>query len=138
MTYNLPTEYPIFKDEFAKNPGWLWIAKPIAKSQGKGIFIFDKLSQIADWRSDNRYKPDNPAAEPYIVQRYIDSPLLLGGKKFDLRIYVLVTNFNPLTIYLYREGFARFTCNRYTVDDLDNQCRSRYYLQTSILPILLL
>ena len=133
MTYNLPTDYPIFKDEFSKNPGWLWIAKPIAKSQGKGIFIFDKLQQIADWRSDVRYKPENPAVksahqvEPYIVQRYIDSPLLLGGKKFDLRIYVLVTNYNPLTIYLYREGFARFTCNRYTVEDLENQCKFSFF-----------
>ena len=130
QTYNLPTDYPIFKEEFAKNPGWLWIAKPVAKSQGKGIFIFDKLASIADWRSDTRWKPDNPAvgsalisAEPYIVQRYIDSPLLLGGKKFDLRIYVLVMNYNPLTIYLYREGFARFTCNRYTLEDINNQCK---------------
>lgn len=61
MTYNLPNDYPIFKDEFNKNSGWLWIMKPIARSQGKGIFIFDKLAQVADWRSDFRWKPDNPA-----------------------------------------------------------------------------
>ena len=129
LTYNLPSEYPILKDEFNKMPGALWIAKPVARSQGKGIFIFDKLAQIADWKSDSRYKPDNanvapadPQVEQYVVQRYIDSPLLLGGKKFDLRIYVLVMSYNPLTVYLYREGFARFTCNRYTLEDIENQC----------------
>jgi tubulin polyglutamylase TTLL9 len=63
LTYNLPTDYPIFKDEFSKSPGCLWIAKPVNRSQGKGIFIFDKLQQIAEWRSDNRYKPDNPAVK---------------------------------------------------------------------------
>jgi hypothetical protein len=42
----------------------------------------------------------NPFREPYIVSRYIDNPLLIGGKKFDLRLYVLVTNYRPLRAYL--------------------------------------
>ena len=69
-----------------------------------------------------RWKPESPAAEPYVVQRYIMNPLLIGGKKFDLRIYVLVTNYQPLTVYLYREGFGRFTHQRYSsnLDDLSN------------------
>ncbi len=58
--------------------------------------------------------------EPYIVQRYINNPLLIGNKKFDLRIYVLVTSHNPLTIYLYRSGFGRFTHYRYDPSDINN------------------
>lgn len=93
--------------------------KPIGKSQGKGIFLFQRLSQISEWKNDFRWKPDNPQAEPYIVQKYIASPYLVGGKKFDLRIYALVTTFSPLTVYFYRSGFSRFSNVRYTVNPSD-------------------
>ena len=50
------------------------------------------------------------------------NPLLIGGKKFDMRIYCLVTCYQPLTCYLYRDGFGRFTNCRYSsnLDDLSN------------------
>ena len=54
------------------------------------------------------------------MQRYIHNPLLIGHKKFDLRIYVLVISHNPLVVYLNRSGFARFTHYRYNNDDIDN------------------
>ena len=41
-------------------------------AQGKGIFLFNKLSQIADWKKDHRWKADNPQAETYVVQRYLE------------------------------------------------------------------
>ena len=49
----------------------------------------------------------------------MNNPLLVGGKKFDMRIYVLVTCYSPLTIYLYRTGFARFTHHRYSGNSED-------------------
>lgn len=58
-----------------------------------------------------RHDPANPGS--YVVQRYISNPYLLGGKKFDLRLYVLVTSFRPLTVYIYRDGFAKFSSTRY-------------------------
>ena len=86
----------------------------IGRSQGKGIFLFRAIGDISEW-SDPSNQP-----EPYIVQRYIHNPLLIGHKKFDLRLYVLVTSHNPLTVYLYRSGFARFTHYRYDLSDIYN------------------
>jgi tubulin polyglutamylase TTLL1 len=86
--------------------------KPASKSQGKGIFLVNKLSQMKKWSNQ----------ETYVVSRYVENPLLIGGKKFDLRIYVLVTSYKPLKVWLYALGFARFCNEKYTKDmsDLEN------------------
>jgi hypothetical protein len=37
------------------------------------------------------------------LRRYLSDPYLINGKKFDLRIYVLVTGVDPLRIYIHKE-----------------------------------
>ncbi|KAJ1442916.1 tubulin tyrosine ligase-like family, member 1, partial [Ochromonadaceae sp. CCMP2298] len=98
VTYLLPADYTLFVEEFRRNPNAMWIMKPTARSQGKGIFIISKLVQIKKWSSQSRWA-QMPLKEAYVISRYIENPLLVGGKKFDLRIYVLVTNFRPLKAY---------------------------------------
>lgn len=46
QTYILPQDYSIFLDDFNRHPGKRWIVKPAGKSQGKGIYIITKLSQV--------------------------------------------------------------------------------------------
>jgi tubulin polyglutamylase TTLL9 len=115
-SFVLPGEYGLFLEEFRRVPGLTWIMKPTGRSQGKGIFLFSSLSEIAAWRKAADWSPDAPQAEAYVAQRYIANPYTIGGKKFDLRLYALVTSFSPLTVWLYRSGFGRFTFTRYRGD----------------------
>jgi len=120
-THVLPQEYSLFLEEFKKSSGATWIMKPIGRAQGKGIFLFNKLSQVSDWKKDHKWKADGPQAETYIAQRYVERPYTVGGKKFDLRLYCLVTSYSPLVVWVHRNGFCRFSNTRYDENgDLDN------------------
>jgi tubulin polyglutamylase TTLL1 len=120
VTYTLPSDYSLFVEEYKKTPHAMWIMKPSSKARGIGIFIITKLSQIKKWAKD-KWSSLSPK-DQYVVSRYLNSPLLIGGKKFDLRMYVLVTSYRPLKCYLYKDGFARFCASNYTNDvtELDN------------------
>lgn len=74
--------------------------KPEAGSQGKGIFITRRIDELAN-------------ESHMVVQRYLRKPYLIDGLKFDLRLYVLVTSCEPLRIFLFKEGLARFATEPY-------------------------
>ena len=116
LTYSLPSDYAIFSEEFKKS-GSLWIVKPANKSQGQGIFLVSKLSQINKWTKHKfQDSKEDASANPFIVCKYIENPLLIGEKKFDLRLYVLVTSYRPLRAYLHSGAFCRFCTVKYNSD----------------------
>lgn len=124
-SFVLPQEHALFQEEFKKTQG-TWIMKPVGRAQGKGIFLINKMSQISGWKKDPRLKArsDEETPEAYIVQRYIENPYLIGGKKFDIRGYVLVTSFYPLVVYIHRNGFCRFSNTQFSMSskDISNLC----------------
>eukprot|EP00842_Homolaphlyctis_polyrhiza_P004826 jgi/Hompol1/5344/HPOL_004348-RA len=129
-TYTLPGDYNLFAEEFRKNPSAVWIMKPTDKARGIGIFIINKLAQIKKWSRDHKMQLSAGeevwsyanCKDTYVVSRYIDNPLLIGSKKFDLRLYVLVTSWRPLVAYRHAQGFCRFCAVKYNLDaeELDN------------------
>ena len=103
-TWVLPAEALDFKSQFPigkrkkKGPTFIW--KPEASCQGRGIFLVNNLNKIQ-------------LKENYIAQKYITNPYLIDGLKFDLRIYVLIWGVDPLRIYIYKDGLARFATHKY-------------------------
>lgn len=84
-----------------------YIVKPEANCQGRGIFLTRSLEAF-------------DSHEHYVVQRYLCRPYLISGLKFDLRIYVLVSGCDPLRVFVYKEGLARFATVPYEQPRPDN------------------
>ena len=94
----LPADYEALHGAMTRERS-AWIVKPIASSCGRGISIIQQPHQLPQ--------------EDVVVSRYITNPLLIDGFKFDLRLYVAVTSFDPLRCYLFEEGLARFSTEPY-------------------------
>jgi len=99
-TFILPDEFTEFYAQFHKEKKSMWIVKPTALSRGRGIYLVDNISEV-------------PVEESCIISRYVPNPMLINGLKFDLRVYAVVTSFDPLRIYVYDEGLARFASEPY-------------------------
>ncbi|XP_026151395.1 tubulin monoglutamylase TTLL4 isoform X2 [Mastacembelus armatus] len=78
-----------------------WIIKPPASARGIGIQVIHKWGQM-------------PRKRPLLVQKYLHKPYLISGNKFDLRIYVYVTSYDPLRIYIFSDGLVRFASCKYS------------------------
>lgn len=100
-TYVLPEQAEEFKREY-KRRGGFWIVKPANSACGKGIFMLRDASELEN------------ISRGTVVSQYVENPLLIQGLKFDLRVYVLVTQYEPLRAYMYREGLARFASAPYS------------------------
>ena len=78
----------------------VFIIKPRASSRGRGIKLITSISQV-------------PRSNKMLVQQYIHNPLLVDGYKCDIRVYVVVTSWEPLRVYIHEDGLVRFATQKY-------------------------
>ena len=101
-TYIFPEDYKRWiVDRETSNFKNMYIMKPNAASCGKGIKVIGRKQNV-NKRSG------------YIVSKYVSKPHLIRGYKYDLRLYVLVTSFDPLKIYLFKDGLVRLATVPYS------------------------
>jgi hypothetical protein len=95
----------------------VWLIKPSDNNRGRGIQIFNSLagfkSLMSEFISGKAMKKSRRGT--YIVQKYIESPLLISSRKFDIRVWVLVTS--PLKCFIYEQGYIRTSSNQFSLED---------------------
>lgn len=104
-TWLYPAELPKMKLKNGKSA--IYIVKPEASSQGKGIFLTKNFEGFEE-------------NERYVVQEYVKNPLLIDGLKFDLRVYALVAGCSPLKVFVHKDGLARFATESYCLKEYGN------------------
>ncbi|XP_065666653.1 tubulin monoglutamylase TTLL4 isoform X6 [Hydra vulgaris] len=100
QTFILPNDLCLLRRQWRERKR-KWIVKPPASARGKGIKI------ISSWE-------ELPKKQFLVVQRYIINPYLINGCKFDLRVYVYVSCFDPLRVYVFNDGLVRFATRKYS------------------------
>ncbi|XP_075958196.1 protein polyglycylase TTLL10 [Anarhichas minor] len=120
------------------NESHMWICKPTGLNQGRGIFLMKSQEDVAAFRLKLQHTEDSQAngkmlhrqPQARIVQHYIQRPLLLKGKKFDVRSYLLIACTAPYMVF-FRHGYVRLTCDLYDPSSnnlyahLTNQCMQK-------------
>ncbi|XP_007905134.1 protein polyglycylase TTLL10 [Callorhinchus milii] len=115
--------------------GQIWICKPAESSLGRGIFLLRNREDLAAFRSKLESVTENPHYRCYlytspihrVVQRYIHNPLLLDGRKFDVRSFFLIACTSPYVTF-FHHGYVKLTCNKYdpNSDDLTGHLTNQF------------
>ena len=85
-------------------PDALFIAKPRRGTGGQNMTISRDAAALAD-------NPD------VVVQRYVERPYLVDGRKGHIRLHGLVTCLDPFRAYLHAEGIVRFAPETYDIGE---------------------
>ena len=120
----------------------LWIVKVPNLNRGRCIKVFNNYDKIIKYineiikgnvheydnikeedenkeNNDNDNDNDNEKGYKYksdkiIIQKYIEKPFLYNGRKFDIRIWVLLTH--KMTAYIFKEGHLKLSSINYDLD----------------------
>lgn len=91
----------------------IWILKPAGLSRGRGIRLHSNIKGILNHLKSSEYS--------WVIQKYLENSLLYKNKKLDIRQWVLVTDFEPLTIWFYDECYVRVSSAEFNLSNLKDR-----------------
>ncbi|KAM3130195.1 hypothetical protein pb186bvf_017695 [Paramecium bursaria] len=109
-TFNLQNQLPLFmgcyKQRELENKENTWIIKPPNMARSMDMVVTNNLDVILRVLETG----------PKLAQKYIDKPLTIRKKKFDLRFIVALRSIEPLSVYIYSTFWIRISNNPFTMD----------------------
>ena len=113
----------------------MWLLKPTEYNQGRGIYVFNKLSDLdyylkclqrgieigsAPLKSPLGQKAKTSGtrvvqSHQYVIQKYLEKPLLIDNRKFDIRVWVMVDH--EMNLYCFKEKYIRLSSEPFTLDE---------------------
>lgn len=121
----------------------IWVLKPNDFNRGWGVNLFNSIDQLKKLIEDYTtgvelqldVKPEkdlenagnlpeqpvkslvaNPVIKSnvFVIQKYIEKPMLINERKFDIRMWVLITHDHRC--FCFKEGYIRMSSHEYNVD----------------------
>jgi len=97
----------------------IWLIKPAENTFGGAGIQIENSPALALAKVKSLFKETHAYPPKYILQKYIEKPLLFQGRKFDIRALCLITSIQGnFKLYWYPEGYIRTSSSQYSVDNL--------------------
>jgi len=96
----------------------VFMRKIVGMHGGFGVFPVDSKEEQVIRKMYANGERCGEEKQNNIVQAFIHNPLLLNGRKSDVRLYMLVASTNPLIVY-YHDGYFRVSLTDYDMNTED-------------------
>lgn len=117
LTYDLSTHKGVsaFRKAMREDSQSMWVLKESTTDNGKGVVMVNckQARQALEMRKRNTVQFD-------LACTLIHPPLLVGDRKCDFRVFVLVASVAPLVVYMYKDFMTRLSAYNYDTDNMDS------------------
>ena len=134
-SFSLPMQMDLFMNHVNKQGDCIWIVKPAGSGEGRGINLYSCMrdaiiGEYPEVSLDeiNGLKIEDATMKKIkkrrlVICKYVQKPLLIDERKFDMRLYVLAVGDGR--VYLYKDGIVRIASEKYSES---NDTLSNFYI----------
>jgi len=110
----------------------IWLLKPTEYNQGRGINLFNKLTSLDYHLKSMQKGVENPLraiktpqigkgrpsmikSQQFVIQKYLEKPMLIDDRKFDIRVWVMLDH--EMNLYCFKEKYIRLSSEPFSIDE---------------------